>query len=206
MLDNMGIPNSSINLSLSDGTLMSPADGEILISLKQGHRPTEQFIDRLNADLPRLFPAQTFFFQPADIVTQVLNFGIAAPIDVQIDGPMANETKNLEIAEADVGQNPLPAGRIGRTAGPGSRRPGRSRQCRSDAGQRGRRHAAAGRQRSAGVSQRNGTAFPEFLDQSAKRDPIQCPGSDAAVQDGYDVRSGQHPGRAAEPERDHVAG
>jgi multidrug efflux pump subunit AcrB len=99
LLDNMGIPNSSINLSLSDGSLMSPADGEILISLKPGHRPTEQYMDRLNADLPRLFPAQTFFFQPADIVTQVLNFGIAAPIDVQIDGPVANETKNLVIAQ-----------------------------------------------------------------------------------------------------------
>ncbi len=47
LLDNMGIPNSSINLSLSDGSLMSPADGEILISLKPGHRPTEQYIDQL---------------------------------------------------------------------------------------------------------------------------------------------------------------
>jgi multidrug efflux pump subunit AcrB len=78
---------------------MSPDDGEILISLKTGHRPTEQYIDRLNADLPKRFPAQTFFFQPADIVTQVLNFGIAAPIDVEIDGPPANQTKNLQIAQ-----------------------------------------------------------------------------------------------------------
>jgi multidrug efflux pump subunit AcrB len=98
MLDNMGIPNSSINLSLSDGSLMSPADGEILIALKPGHKPTEQYIDRLTADLPKAFPAQTFYFQPADIVTQVLNFGIAAPIDVQIDGPPPNQAKNLEIA------------------------------------------------------------------------------------------------------------
>jgi multidrug efflux pump subunit AcrB len=98
MLDNMGIPNSSINLSLSDGSLMSPADGEILISLKPGHRPTLDYMDRLNADLPKQFPEQIFYFQPADIVTQVLNFGIAAPIDVQIDGPQTNETKNLAIA------------------------------------------------------------------------------------------------------------
>jgi multidrug efflux pump subunit AcrB len=99
LLDNMGIPNSSINLSLSDGSLMSPADGEILISLKPDHRPTMEYMDRLNADLPKRFPNQTFFFQPADIVTQVLNFGIAAPIDVEIDGPQPNETKNLEIAQ-----------------------------------------------------------------------------------------------------------
>ncbi|HEX4055195.1 MAG TPA: efflux RND transporter permease subunit [Tepidisphaeraceae bacterium] len=99
LMDNMGIPNSSINLSLSDGSLMSPADGEILISLNPDHRPTIDYIDRLNADLPKRFPAQTFYFQPADIVTQVLNFGIAAPIDVQIDGPQQNEPKNLRIAE-----------------------------------------------------------------------------------------------------------
>jgi multidrug efflux pump subunit AcrB len=99
MLDNMGIPNSSINLSLSDGSLMSPADGEILISLKPGHHPTEGYIDRLNADLPKRFPAQIFYFQPADIVTQVLNFGIAAPIDVMVDGPPQNQDQNLAIAK-----------------------------------------------------------------------------------------------------------
>jgi multidrug efflux pump subunit AcrB len=99
LLDNMGIPNSSINLSLSDESLMSPADGEIMIALKEGHQPTTDFMDKLYADLPRKFPAQTFFFQPADIVTQVLNFGIAAPIDVQIDGPQPNETKNFQVAQ-----------------------------------------------------------------------------------------------------------
>jgi multidrug efflux pump subunit AcrB len=99
LLDNMGIPNSSINLSLSDGSLMSPADGEILISLTPGHEPTDTYIDRLNADLPRKFPGEIFFFQPADIVTQVLNFGIAAPIDVQIDGPKQNSDADLVVAE-----------------------------------------------------------------------------------------------------------
>jgi multidrug efflux pump subunit AcrB len=99
LLDNMGIPNSSINLSLSDESLMSPADGEIMIALKPGHEPTIDFMDRLYANLPRQFPAQTFFFQPADIVTQVLNFGIAAPIDVQIDGPQGNLDKNFQIAQ-----------------------------------------------------------------------------------------------------------
>jgi multidrug efflux pump subunit AcrB len=99
LLDNMGIPNSSINLSLSDGSLMSPADGEILIALKPGHQPTEGYMDRLNDDLPRQFPSQTFYFSPADIVTQVLNFGIAAPIDIQIDGPKSNDARNQQIAD-----------------------------------------------------------------------------------------------------------
>ncbi len=98
LIDNMGIPNSSINLSLSDETLDSSADGEILISLRPGHEPTQKFIDALTEDLPKKFPASQFYFLPADIVTQVLNFGISAPVDVQIDGPPQNQAINLGIA------------------------------------------------------------------------------------------------------------
>jgi CzcA family heavy metal efflux pump len=98
VLDNMGIPNSSINLSLSDGSLMSAADGEILISLTPDHRPTIQYVTQLDHDLHREFPEDTFFFQPADLVTQVLNFGIAAPIDVEIDGVPGADGPNLGIA------------------------------------------------------------------------------------------------------------
>jgi multidrug efflux pump subunit AcrB len=94
VLDNMGIPNSGINLSLSDGSLMSPADGEILISLKPGHRPTEEHIQKLRRLLPDRFPDLVFFFQPADIVTQVLNFGLPAAIDVQLSGPPGNAAAN----------------------------------------------------------------------------------------------------------------
>ncbi len=107
--DNMGIPNSSINLSLSDGTMMSPADGEILVALNDNHAPTEGYIDRLAKDLPKQFPDQTFFFLPADIVTQVLNFGISAPIDIQIAGPQPNADKDFSIANnilAQLGQVP----------------------------------------------------------------------------------------------------
>ena len=99
MLDNIGIPNSGINLSLSDGSLMSSADGEILISLKKGHhrRPRASRTSS-RSDLRDKFPNLTFYFAPADIVTQVLNFGIAAPIDVQIEGSPADERKNLATA------------------------------------------------------------------------------------------------------------
>ena len=98
MLDNIGIPNSGINLALSDGTLMSAADGEIMIALAEHHRPTDEYIKLLRRELPREFPELTFFFQPPDIVTQVLNFGLSSPINVQFAGPLRNEAKHLELA------------------------------------------------------------------------------------------------------------
>jgi len=99
ILDNIGIPNSSINLSLSDGSVMSPADGEILISLNEGHAATAKYQQRLRIELARQFPDLIFFFAPADIVTQVLNFGLQAPIDVQITGPLPNNAADLQIAQ-----------------------------------------------------------------------------------------------------------
>jgi multidrug efflux pump subunit AcrB len=104
LLDNIGIPNSGINLSLSDGSLMSSADGEILIALKHGHQPTDKYIDRLTHDLRARFPQLTFYFAPADIVTQVLNFGIAAPIDVQIEGTPADAPRNFALAKRITGE------------------------------------------------------------------------------------------------------
>jgi multidrug efflux pump subunit AcrB len=98
ILDNMGIPNSSINLSLSDGSQMSPADGEVLISLSENHKPTEGYMRSLRKKLPRDFPDLTFFFAPADIVTQVLNFGLQAPVDIQIAGPNSTTDANDKIA------------------------------------------------------------------------------------------------------------
>jgi multidrug efflux pump subunit AcrB len=98
MMDNIGIPNSSINTALSEGTLNSPAEGEILIALNEKHGPTDAYIKKLRKELPKEFPDLVFFFQPPDIVTQVLNFGLSSPIDVQIAGPLPNDAKNAEIA------------------------------------------------------------------------------------------------------------
>jgi multidrug efflux pump subunit AcrB len=101
LIDNMGIPNSGINLALSEGTQMSPAEGEILISLDPERRgPTPERVALLRRELPRRFPELVFYFQPPDIVTQVLNFGLPAPIDVQIAGPRANLEKNLAAGRA----------------------------------------------------------------------------------------------------------
>jgi multidrug efflux pump subunit AcrB len=86
ILDNLGVPNSGINLSYSNGGTIGTFDGELLLSLKEGHAPTDNFVSILRAELPKRFPGIEFFFQPADIVTQILNFGLPAAIDVQFSG------------------------------------------------------------------------------------------------------------------------
>ncbi|HTQ45052.1 MAG TPA: efflux RND transporter permease subunit [Polyangiaceae bacterium] len=98
MLDNIGIPYSSINLSLSEGVLVSPADGDILISLKHGHAPTAPYVRELRRKLNAQYPDSTFFFLAPDISTQVLNFGLPAPIDVQVVGPIGAEKATLDVA------------------------------------------------------------------------------------------------------------
>jgi len=98
LIDNIGIPYSGLNLSLSEGALISAADGQIFIALKEGHQPTEQYVRRMRAMLTERFPEQTFFFLAPDISTQVLNFGLAAPIDVQVRGAVGNEGATWEVA------------------------------------------------------------------------------------------------------------
>jgi multidrug efflux pump subunit AcrB len=96
--DNIGVPVSGINLVLGDPSMISSADGEMLVSLKPKHRPTSEYVHALRKDLSAKFPDSTFFFLPADISTQVLNFGLSAPIDVRLTGPIANQPANLVIA------------------------------------------------------------------------------------------------------------
>jgi len=87
ILDNIGLPNSGINQSYSSNGTIGSNDAEILIALNpEKHEPTADLTRHLRAFLPRHFPGVEFFFQPADIVTQILNFGIPAPIDVQVVG------------------------------------------------------------------------------------------------------------------------
>jgi multidrug efflux pump subunit AcrB len=86
ILDNIGLPTSGINLSYSNGGTIGSFDAEILVSLQPKHHPTANYVGALREKLPALFPATTFYFQPADIVTQILNFGLPSAIDVQIVG------------------------------------------------------------------------------------------------------------------------
>jgi multidrug efflux pump subunit AcrB len=98
ILDNLGLPYSGINLSYSNSGTIGTLDGEIQIALKPDHKPTQLYIDKLRELLPQRFPGTEFFFQPADIVTQILNFGLPAAVDVQITG--ANQVGNFQIASA----------------------------------------------------------------------------------------------------------
>lgn len=86
MVDNVGLSVSSINLTYNNTGSMGEHDGDIQIALKPGHRPTAEYINELREKLPREFPGVTFSFPPADIVSQILNFGSPAPIDLQIRG------------------------------------------------------------------------------------------------------------------------
>jgi multidrug efflux pump subunit AcrB len=95
ILDNIGLPYSGINIALSDSATVGPMDGEILISLKEKHTPTAAHVADLRRELPKRFPDLVFFFQPADIVNQVLNFGQPAPIDIRISGPKSFDTYAL---------------------------------------------------------------------------------------------------------------
>jgi multidrug efflux pump subunit AcrB len=99
VIQNIGVPVSGINLVLGDPSMVSSADGELLVALKPGHRPTAGYVRALRDDLAASFPGTTFFFLPADISSQVLSFGQSAPIDVRITGPAPNEAANLTLAQ-----------------------------------------------------------------------------------------------------------
>lgn len=97
LVDNVGMPISGINMAYNNTGTIGSQDGDIQITLRPGHAPTEDYVRRLREELPRRFPGMTFSFLPADIVTQILNFGAPAPIDVQVRGN--NVTANFAYAE-----------------------------------------------------------------------------------------------------------
>ncbi len=86
ILDNIGLPYSGINTSYSNSAAIGPADADIQVSLAEKHRPTDEYVHALRGRLASEFPGLTFYFLPADIVSQILNFGLPAPIDIQIVG------------------------------------------------------------------------------------------------------------------------
>src|SRR5579871_316317 len=100
ILDDIGLPVGGVNFAYSTTGSIGPSDGEILVTMKEGHSPTPQFVQQLRQNLPRKFPQLGFFFQPADITTQILNFGLPAPIDIQVTGNSRdNYAITREIAE-----------------------------------------------------------------------------------------------------------
>ncbi len=86
VIDNIGLPYSGINLSYSNSAPVGTGDADILVTLSANHHPTDNYVHQLRLDLPKQFPGVTFAFLPADMVSQILNFGLPAPIDVQVVG------------------------------------------------------------------------------------------------------------------------
>jgi multidrug efflux pump subunit AcrB len=97
IVDNFGVPARSYNWAFADGTTIAVNDGVIMISLKEGHAPTADYIRKLRQALPAAFPDDLFYFQPADMATQILNFGLTAQIDVRAVG--YDRADNLRIAK-----------------------------------------------------------------------------------------------------------
>jgi multidrug efflux pump subunit AcrB len=97
IVDNIGLPARAYNLAFTDGSTIGVDDGVILVSLKKGHQPTAEYVRRLRQVLPVSFPEDTFYFQAADIVTQILNFGLPAQIDVRTVG--YDRENNLRVAK-----------------------------------------------------------------------------------------------------------
>ena len=97
ILDNIGLPASNYNFAFGDGSFVAYNDGQMIISLNEGHAPTAAYIKTLREQLPQRFPDTMFYFQPADMITQILDFGTITPIDVQVNG--RNQEKDLEVAK-----------------------------------------------------------------------------------------------------------
>jgi multidrug efflux pump subunit AcrB len=102
IVDNIGLPYSQMNFMYSTSGVIGASDADVLVSLNAKHHPTADYVRTLRTILPRQFPGTTFYFLPADMVTQILNFGLPAPVDVQIEGQ--NQAMNHELATRVLGE------------------------------------------------------------------------------------------------------
>jgi multidrug efflux pump subunit AcrB len=102
IVDNIGVPQSGINTMYDNSGIVGSADGNVLVSLKENHRPTQDWVKSLRARLISEFPDTMFYFLPADMVTQILNFGLPAPIDIQLVG--ADSEGNRKVADRILGE------------------------------------------------------------------------------------------------------
>jgi multidrug efflux pump subunit AcrB len=105
IIDNIGLPISGINLSYNDSGVTGPADGDITVALQKNHKPTDEYVRQLRLGLHRQFPSATFYFLPADITTETINFGLPAPFDIQISGrDLAADQKVAHDLAEKIGQ------------------------------------------------------------------------------------------------------
>src|SRR6202041_3803964 len=96
LVDDIGVPQRTYNLAFTDGSTINANDGVVLVSLKEGHAPPADYVRRLREVLPAAFPSVTFYFQAADMTTQILNFGLPAQIDARVVG--RDRAANLRVA------------------------------------------------------------------------------------------------------------
>ncbi len=183
MLDDIGIPNGSFNLAFGDGSLTDVQDGEILVSLNEGHRPTAMYRAKLREVLRQKYPDCVFYFQASDIVNQILNFGLPAPIDIQVSGRRKELRRKLRAGAADPPEGHCDPGRGRCACEPGDLCTGvvceRGPRARADAGaQRSQR-----RQQHALLACRQRPGLTELLVEPAERRELHRGGADAAVQD-----------------------
>jgi multidrug efflux pump subunit AcrB len=97
IVDNIGLPPGGVNLAFTSSDTTSNGDGDVLLALAPKHRPTQEWMSILRDDLNKTFPQETFFFEPADITNQTLNFGLPAPLDVRVMGKDAAETQKIAV-------------------------------------------------------------------------------------------------------------
>ncbi len=196
ILDNMGIPNSTINLSLSDGSIMSPADGEILVALDENHRPTAEYVRALRKQLPKEFPEMKFFFAPGGYCDAGFELRVARVggySGCQFDAEFGCGYGNRAADQRGCGEA---AGDSGRAYGAGHQYAGPAGERGSDAGEHGGRFAAGCGGRFAGVTELEQSDGTEFLGESHHWCQLQCICADAAVCDEHDQRSGKYADRS----------
>ena len=178
IVDNIGLPARAYNLAFTDGSTIGVNDGVIMVALKDGHAPTADYVSKLREVLPAAFPEVTFYFQAADIVTQILNFGLPAQIDVRTIG--YDQVTNLRVAkELQQAYRRHPRHRR-RASTAGGRTPRHSLPIdRSHPGSPARAQRQPGRQQHQRQPQLIATGVAEFLDRPGVRAPVLHRGADA---------------------------
>ena len=189
LVDNIGFPVSGINMTYNNTGTIGSQDGEIQVSLSENHRPTADYVRRLREELPARFPGSTFSFLPADIISQILNFGSPAPMEVQIRGTRPRQEFCLcPGPAAPVSAYPRP----GRCPHPAVfERAGVQCRCRPHAGAICRRHRARRDQQHGGQPRGFEPGAADILAQSAKRGELLDRDADAAVSGGFAQRAAQ---------------
>ncbi len=185
ILDNIGLPYSGINLSYSNSGVIGTSDAEILISLKENHHPTADYIRELRRSLPGEFPGTEFFFQPADIVSQILNFGLPAPIDIQLVGP--DLAANYDVARQDAAEDQRSAAERRTFIFSRPRSAEAGNQCGSHKARKPWDDAAGRGEQRARLADDELSNGAEFLAQPAGR-AVQRFDADAAVSHGFVAR------------------